>query len=142
MILVNKQLKANKEYKMHREMFPRLYYQNFSGEWSQIRHISIEIINGNIDVQTDLNDTNVIYKYVTEWIDWFDCIILFVCDINIFHFSNKLVRFKGRFQGFFLVILFDNELGICWMKGYKIQVFHSVILLIFNVMLQPFPDCP
>ena len=25
MILVNKQLKANKEYKMHREMFPRLY---------------------------------------------------------------------------------------------------------------------
>ena len=49
--------------------FPRLYYQNFSGEWSQIRHISIEIINGNIDVQTDLNDTNVIYKYVTEWIE-------------------------------------------------------------------------
>ena len=69
MILVNKQLKANKEYKMHREMFPRLYYQNFSGEWSQIRHISIEIINGNIDVQTDLNDTSVIYKYVTEWIE-------------------------------------------------------------------------
>ena len=69
MILVNQQLKANKEYKTHREMFPRLYYQNFSGEWSQIRHVSIEIINGNIDVQTDLSDAEAVYKYVTEWIE-------------------------------------------------------------------------
>lgn len=69
MILVNSQLKENKECKTHMENFPRLYYQNFSGEWRQISHISVKIIDGNIDVQTDLSDTNVIYEYITEWIE-------------------------------------------------------------------------
>ena len=69
MILINEQLKTNKEHEMHREMFPRLYYQNFSGEWNRVRHISVEIIDGNIDVQTDLSDKEAIYKYITEWIE-------------------------------------------------------------------------
>ena len=69
MILLNQQLKENKKYKTHEEMFPRLYYQSFSGELRQVRHISIRIIDENIDVQTDLNDREIIYKNVTEWIE-------------------------------------------------------------------------
>ena len=68
MILVNQQLKKEKDCKTHREMFPRLYYQNFSGKWELFSHISVKIIDENIDVQTDLNDVEAIHRYVTEWI--------------------------------------------------------------------------
>ena len=69
MILVNQQIKENKEY-THREAFPRLYHQDFSGKWILARHISIEIIDGNIDVQTDLSNEEVVSKRITEWIEY------------------------------------------------------------------------
>lgn len=69
MILVNQHLKEDKIYETHREMFPRLYYQDFSGKLEQISHISVKIIDKNIDVQTDLMDEKMIQKYVTEWLE-------------------------------------------------------------------------
>lgn len=68
MILVNQQLKEGRFGKTHREMFPRLYHQSFGGKWELLSHISVKIIDENIDVQTDLNDVEVIREYVTEWI--------------------------------------------------------------------------
>lgn len=69
MILVNQQLKKDGLPKTHREMFPRLYYQNFSGDWERISNISVKIINEDIDVQTDLNDIELVSEYVTKWLE-------------------------------------------------------------------------
>ena len=58
MIYVNAQLEKDKVYSSHREMFPKLYYMDFSGKYSQIRHIHVELSGGDVYIQTDITDCN------------------------------------------------------------------------------------
>ena len=42
---------------LHREMFPKLYWKNLNGEYERYKDISIEFVNGNWEIQTDVNNS-------------------------------------------------------------------------------------
>ena len=62
MIYINKHLVSGKTYQSHREMFPKLFYRDFSGKVRQIKHIDVELSGGDVYVQTDLTDCGQIQR--------------------------------------------------------------------------------
>lgn len=68
MILLNPQLKKEKTYESNREIFPKLYYQNLDGEYVRYKDISIEFVNGNWEIQTDVNDCGWIQIKLEEFL--------------------------------------------------------------------------
>lgn len=43
--------------------------KNFNGDWKRISDISVRIINEDVDVQTDLNNIELVNEYVTKWLE-------------------------------------------------------------------------
>ena len=62
MIFVNNQIEKEKVYQSHEEMYPKLYYMDFSGKVKQIKHIDVEISNEDIFIQSDITDCNLLKK--------------------------------------------------------------------------------
>lgn len=62
MLHINSHLESGKTYKSHREMFPKLFYRDFSGKVRQIKHIDVELSGGDVYVQTDLTDCGQIQR--------------------------------------------------------------------------------
>lgn len=56
MIYINNHLTTGEVYKSHRDMFPMLYYTDFSGKSRQIKHIHVELCGGDVYIQTDITD--------------------------------------------------------------------------------------
>lgn len=65
MIYINPQIEAGKVYKSHQEMYPALYAKNTYGSFL-FTHFFIEIKDGDIYVQTDLQDTSLIHKLLEK----------------------------------------------------------------------------
>ncbi len=61
MIFVNKHIDGKTVYKSDAEMFPKLYYTDFDGKTRKIKDIDIEISNGDILIQTDINNAQEIH---------------------------------------------------------------------------------
>lgn len=64
MIYINKHLVSGKTYQSHWEMFPKLFYRDFSGKVRQIKHIDVELSGGDVYVQTDLTDCGQIQREI------------------------------------------------------------------------------
>lgn len=62
MLHINSHLESGKTYQSHREMFPKLFYRDFSGKVRQIKHIDVELSGGDVYVQTDLTDCGQIQR--------------------------------------------------------------------------------
>lgn len=79
MIYINSQIEVGKVYKSHQEMYPALYAKNAYGSFL-FTHFSIEIKDGDIYVQTDWKDTNLIHENL-QW-----------------HLKHKLKTAKAKVQ--------------------------------------------
>lgn len=79
MIYINPQIEAGKVYKSHKEMYPALYAKNAYKSFL-FTHFFIEIKDGDIYVQTDWQDTNLIHENL-QW-----------------HLKHKLKTAKARVQ--------------------------------------------
>lgn len=79
MIYINPQIEVGKVYKSHQETCPALYAQNAYGTFL-FTHFSIKIKDGDIYVQTDWEDANLIHEQV-QW-----------------HLKHKLEIAKARVQ--------------------------------------------
>lgn len=68
MILLNQHLEKGKSYESNREMFPKLYWKNLNGEYERYKDISIEFVNGNWEIQTDVNNSKWIQTKLEEYL--------------------------------------------------------------------------
>lgn len=68
MILLNPQIEEGKVYNSVTDQFPKLYWKDFDGNYVRTKDISIELVDGHWEVQTDSTDENWIHKKVTEFL--------------------------------------------------------------------------
>ena len=65
MIYINSQIEAGKVYQSESEIYPRLYVTDGS-VLRRLKRLAVEIENGDIYVQTDLQDTSLIQKFLKK----------------------------------------------------------------------------
>lgn len=65
MIYINSQIEAGKVYQSESEIYPRLYVTD-GGVQRRLKRLAVEIENGDIYVQTDLQDTSLIQKFLKK----------------------------------------------------------------------------
>ena len=65
MIYINSQIEAGKVYQSESEIYPRLYVTDGSVQ-RRLKRLAVEIESGDIYVQTDLQDTSLIQKFLKK----------------------------------------------------------------------------
>lgn len=89
MILLNPQVAATGYSGTKREMFPKLYdYDYIEKEYVRVRDISIELVNGDWEVQTDSVDSKWIYQQLQEY-------FATELELNEKRVANSMARIKA-----------------------------------------------